>query len=168
MAGRGPGDLVQLEHKGKPLFPPRPASRAGTMKQSFAMDLRALRQVVLADRQVFGPPPPGPVPVDGRPRTRADCMDGPRPCPWISCRFSLAVDVTPHGGLQFTVPGGELEDLPETCALDVAERGGITQVEIAGLLNMSRSRVEQIETRALARLRRQWPSGPPWPGQPTR
>ena len=24
-----------------------------------------------------------------RPRTRADCLKGPRPCPWIMCRHHL-------------------------------------------------------------------------------
>ena len=28
-----------------------------------------------------------------RPRTRADCLDGPRPCPWASCRHHLLFEV---------------------------------------------------------------------------
>lgn len=29
-----------------------------------------------------------------RPRTRADCVDAPRPCPWASCRHHLLLEVS--------------------------------------------------------------------------
>jgi hypothetical protein len=32
-----------------------------------------------------------------RPRTRADCVGGPRPCPWVSCIHHLALRVQPNG-----------------------------------------------------------------------
>jgi hypothetical protein len=47
----------------------------------------------------------------------------------------------------------ELDRMPETCALDVAERGGQGFEDVARILGMSRQRVEQIELRALARGR---------------
>lgn len=28
-----------------------------------------------------------------RPRTRAECADSPRPCPWVSCRHHLAIEL---------------------------------------------------------------------------
>lgn len=28
-----------------------------------------------------------------RPRTRAQCQDGPRPCPWVACRHHLLLEV---------------------------------------------------------------------------
>jgi hypothetical protein len=31
-----------------------------------------------------------------RPRNRSECKDGPRPCPWVSCRYHLALDVHPE------------------------------------------------------------------------
>lgn len=33
--------------------------------------------------------------IDGvqRPRTRAECIDGPRPCPWASCRHHLLLEI---------------------------------------------------------------------------
>lgn len=34
-----------------------------------------------------------------RPRTVADCRDGPRPCPWVGCRFNLLADVLEDGSL---------------------------------------------------------------------
>lgn len=40
-----------------------------------------------------------------RPRTVGDCRGGPRPCPWISCRFSLLVDVLEDGSLVINAPG---------------------------------------------------------------
>src|SRR5688572_23421296 len=33
-----------------------------------------------------------------KPRTRAECADGPRPCPFISCKHHLYVDVSPRTG----------------------------------------------------------------------
>lgn len=36
-----------------------------------------------------------------RPKTRADCANVPRPCPWAGCRYHLAVDVRPTNGTLF-------------------------------------------------------------------
>jgi len=33
--------------------------------------------------------------LEWRPRTRRDCEDGPRPCPWLSCRHHLIGVTTP-------------------------------------------------------------------------
>lgn len=30
-----------------------------------------------------------------RPKTRSECQRGPRPCPWVSCRYSTFFDI-PH------------------------------------------------------------------------
>src|SRR5262249_28750008 len=38
-------------------------------------------------------------PVDEpRPRTRAECAEGQRPCPWVSCKHHLYLDVNPETG----------------------------------------------------------------------
>lgn len=83
-----------------------------------------------------------------RPTTRAECRNGPRPCPWIGCRYHLLIEVTPSGSLQLAGAGTKgrpaalpssagsvvveawtddalelLELMPYTCALDVAELG---------------------------------------------
>jgi hypothetical protein len=42
----------------------------------------------------------------------------------------------------------------DTCALDVADRGGATQNELAELLGVTRQRIDQIERKAVKRLRR--------------
>lgn len=75
------------------------------------------------------------------PRTRGDCADGPRPCPYAhACRYGLALP-----------PG---MDSVSNCALDHAEaEGGMTLEEVGELLGVTRERVRQIEKRALSRLR---------------
>jgi hypothetical protein len=90
---------------------------------------------------------------DARPRTRAECRGGARPCLWVSCRFHLFLDVNPqNGSLKVNFPGREPWELTETCALDVAERGGATQDEIGRALNITRERARQIEGVALDAL----------------
>ena len=86
-----------------------------------------------------------------RPRTRGDCVNGPRPCPWVSCRHHLFFDEV-RGKPRPTWPGLEPDELPETCSLDVADRGEINLADIGRLLDLSRERVRQIESRALAKL----------------
>jgi hypothetical protein len=87
-----------------------------------------------------------------RPWTRGDCKDGPRPCPWVSCVHHLAFDVTPRGGITENFPGLELEDLPDTCSLDVADRGHHTLEEVGDRLNLTRERARQLELAALRKL----------------
>src|SRR3954470_15585872 len=33
-----------------------------------------------------------------RPKTRADCVNMERPCPYVSCKYNLYVDVNPRTG----------------------------------------------------------------------
>lgn len=93
-----------------------------------------------------------------RPMRRADCIEGERPCPWVSCRHHLALDVTSNGNLAIYAPAtdGELdlEAMPETCALDVAGRGEQTLEEVAELFGLTRERIRQIADVALARFKR--------------
>lgn len=61
-----------------------------------------------------------------RPSTRSECKDGPRPCPYVSCRHHLYLDVNPHNGsIKFNFPDKEVWELEQTCSLDVAEEGGV-------------------------------------------
>lgn len=93
-----------------------------------------------------------------RPRTRGECVDGPRPCPWVGCRHHLYLEVMDQGHIKLPWGLRDLEDLPETCSLDVADRGGQRLREVGLVMNVTRERIRQIETHALVvmwrRLRR--------------
>lgn len=89
-----------------------------------------------------------------RPRTRADCGDGPRPCLFVSCKYHLYLDVNHRtGSVKLNFPDKELWELDETCALDVADRGGITLEEVGTIMNLTRERVRQVETRGIHSMR---------------
>ena len=107
-----------------------------------------------------------------RPRTRADCIDGPRPCAWVSCRHHLALTINTWG--RVAIEGGN--ELPEdptdadleafadaaiaralrvgSCVLDRVEHrpDGETLNSIATVLALTRERIRQIETKALRPL----------------
>jgi Sigma-70, region 4 len=93
--------------------------------------------------------------IEGRrPRSRADCANGPRPCMFISCKHHLYLDVNPStGSIKLNFPDREVWELSETCALDVADRGGITLEEVGSIMNLTRERIRQVETRGLLKLR---------------
>lgn len=89
-----------------------------------------------------------------RPHTRSECAGGPRPCPWVSCRYHLYLDVSPRSGsLKLNFPDLEVWELEESCALDVADRGQAGSEEIGSLLNLTRERARQLEEEALRRAR---------------
>lgn len=94
------------------------------------------------------------VQIGGRPPTRAVCRTGPRPCPYVSCRHHLFVDVSEYGALKLNFPDRDVDELPATCALDVAERGGLSLEEVGALLNVTRERARQIEASALRKILR--------------
>mgnify|MGYP001610560209 CR=1 FL=1 len=94
-----------------------------------------------------------------RPKTRGDCLPGgsneQRPCPCASCKYHLSIDVDPvSGGVKVNFPGLDADELRETCALDVAARGGVTLDVVGRLLGITRERIRQIENKAALRLRR--------------
>ena len=89
-----------------------------------------------------------------RPRTRADCINGPRPCLFVSCKHNLYLDVNPEtGSIKLNFPHLEPWEMVESCSLDVAERGGITLEEVGTIVNLTRERVRQVEVRATTKLR---------------
>lgn len=88
-----------------------------------------------------------------KPRARAECLDGPRPCPFVSCKHHLYIDVSPRtGAIKLNFPDLEVWDLPESCALDVADRGGTTLEDVGAIMNLTRERIRQVEVKALAKL----------------
>lgn len=93
-----------------------------------------------------------------RPRTRGECQDGARPCPWISCSHHLYLDVNEDtGAIKINHPDKEPWELAETCALDVADRGSVTLEEVGDHMGIVRERVRQIEERSIRKLRRAAP-----------
>ncbi|WP_437820348.1 sigma factor-like helix-turn-helix DNA-binding protein [Sorangium sp. So ce1078] len=88
-----------------------------------------------------------------KPRTRAECVDGPRPCPYVSCQHHLYLDVSARtGAIKLNFPDLEVWDMNETCALDVADRGGTTLEDVGAIMNLTRERIRQVEVKALAKL----------------
>lgn len=83
-----------------------------------------------------------------RPKNRIDCVDGHRPCPWVSCRYHLLIhEVSSNGVIRInraTVESRRLDDgyyeswsdddiaaaiksLPHSCSLDAAIMGHPTR-----------------------------------------
>lgn len=89
-----------------------------------------------------------------RPKTRGECLDMPRPCPFVGCRHHLYLDVSPAGSLMIVRPDVAPWELRESCSLDVAERGAVTLEEVGEVLNVTRERSRQIEIRGLINMRR--------------
>jgi len=90
-----------------------------------------------------------------RPRTRGDCKNVPRPCPFVSCVHHLYLDVSARtGAIKLNFPDLEPWELPETasCSLDVADRMGVTLEEVGKITNLTRERIRQIEVKSLAKL----------------
>lgn len=86
-----------------------------------------------------------------RPVTRGDCVDGERPCPWVSCV---------HHAIHGRMLGDDdavietIEAMRQSCTLDVADEGSATLEEVGALFDVTRERIRQIEAKALAKLPR--------------
>lgn len=113
-----------------------------------------------------------------RPRTRGDCVDGPRPCPWVSCVHHLLTEVTEQGSLKLNLGAGQrprwssrsisvrgrnadaidvavdaLVRMQHSCSLDVADDGEHTLEEVGERLGVVRERVRQVQALAMVRAR---------------
>jgi hypothetical protein len=100
-------------------------------------------------------------PIDiPRPETRGECKQEMRPCPWVSCKHHLYLDVNPEtGSIKLNFPDLEVWEMRETCALDVADKNGITLEEVGEIMNLTRERIRQVEVRGLLRLKMLTPLG---------
>ncbi len=88
-----------------------------------------------------------------KPRTRVECLGGERPCPFVSCKYHLYLDVSAKtGAIKLNFPDLEVWEMAETCALDVADRGGTTLEEVGAIMNLTRERIRQVEVKGLAKL----------------
>lgn len=144
-----------------------PPTATGDMARSRRK--RAARPATLGIREmkrrhlpVVPPDPAESLPT--RPTTRAECLTTERPCPFASCRHHLYLDVHPKSGaIKVNFPDLELWELPESCALDVAERGGlpgsgqgegVLLEDVATVMNITRERVRQLEVSGIAHMLR--------------
>jgi hypothetical protein len=95
-----------------------------------------------------------------RPASRAACLNENkvRPCPFVSCSRHLGTDITNAGSLKINFPVAPgvmdvaLDDMPDTCVQDVADRGPQSFEAIANALNVCHSRGEQLVKEALAEM----------------
>jgi len=88
-----------------------------------------------------------------RPKLRSICREAIRPCPFALCRYHLALEVNEkNGSIKHVFPGIGIPEMPFTCALDLADAGGMTLEEVGTFMNMTRERVRQVEETAIGKL----------------
>lgn len=98
------------------------------------------------------------IPLLARPTNRTQCEEGVRPCPWVSCRYNLYLDIRADGIIKLNFPDRDPDGMTMSCALDLAEDGPRTLDQVATLMGMSRERARQIEEGAMAQVRRDFHS----------
>jgi hypothetical protein len=129
-------------------------SRRKRAVRARTLSLRRTSKVEQALARAHSEAPPAPE-DDDRPLTRSHCAEGIRPCPYVSCKHHLYLDVSPRtGAIKLNFPDLEVWELEESCALDVAEREGTTLEEAGVIMNLTRERVRQLEVSSLAKLAR--------------
>lgn len=89
-----------------------------------------------------------------RPQAREECANGARPCPYVGCKHHFYLDVSDRtGSVKMNFPDLEPWELTESCALDVADRGGLTLDEVAEVLNLSAERIRQVEAKGFRKVK---------------
>ena len=86
------------------------------------------------------------------PQSRGECQSAERPCLFVACKFSLYLDVTRAGSLVVNFADLEPDEMGESCALDIAERGGESLDVVARAMGLTKQRVAQIEDMARGKL----------------
>jgi len=133
----------------------RPKRRRSRPRAQSIPIKKLTREIMMRGQLEF---PPSPL-DDERPQTRSDCIDGrspngERPCPWVGCKHHLYLDINPDtGSIKINFPDLEPWELTHTCALDVAEIGGLTLDRTGDILNLTRERIRQLEVRGLLKLK---------------
>ena len=88
-----------------------------------------------------------------KPKKREECAEALGPCPFVSCKHHLYLDVSAKtGAIKLNFPDLEVWEMTDTCALRVADRGGATLEEVGTIMNLTRERVRQVEVKGLAKL----------------
>lgn len=146
----GDGEVTHLPH---PI--PEPEEPALPRPELVGRSVTIARKEMLRERRQLMKKGGLPVIIDyDRPESRAECRGGKRPCLYVACRYHLYLDVNPRtGSIKINFPDKSVHDLEETCALDVAERGGVTLEEVGSIMNLTRERIRQVEASGLEKLR---------------
>lgn len=109
-----------------------------------------------------------------RPTCRAECVDGPRPCPWVSCRHNMLLDRAEVGYGGAVLRGSrlarlaqatdkeaavmieewaeEVGNLSPSCALDLADDRGTSVEDIALALGITDKWAEELISQAVQSL----------------
>lgn len=140
-----------------PPLPPPPARRRTRRRTGARAKTISIKRMSKEskDEQQLGRAlyPPTDAAAAERPKTRGECYQMERPCPFVSCKFHLYLDINPlTGSIKHNFPDKEVWELKETCALDVADRSGSTLDDVGVLTNLTRERVRQVEARATQKL----------------
>lgn len=89
-----------------------------------------------------------------KPQTRGECETSLRPCPFVGCKFNLYLEIDPETGeITLNFPDIEPDEMKSSCALDIADQGGVPPERVGNLLNETRDKVQRIETIALRKLK---------------
>ena len=133
------GNAAEARRKGRPERRPKTMSRREMLREKRRRE-RAGELLKVLDYD--------------RPVRRSECAQGPRPCLYVACKYHLYLDVNPEtGSIKINFPDRDPWELEDTCALDVAERGGVTLEEVGEILNLTRERVRQVEVSGLEKLK---------------
>ena len=99
-----------------------------------------------------------------KPTSRGECLAGEnaqRPCPFVSCKHHLYLDVNESSGsIKINFPAiiesdgiedvaTALELMPATCSLDVSSAGERSLEQVGMTLNLTREAVKNIEEKAI-------------------
>lgn len=108
---------------------------------------------------------------DSRPKTRGECVDAPRPCPWVSCRHHMLIhDIYDNGTIRINRATAEskkldetdplfwsdddvasaIESLPHSCSLDAAVMGRVRKEREQSDVVETESVADAVEQLALA------------------
>jgi hypothetical protein len=146
-AGEATGEMPEVSRKIR-------RRRRRTRPRSKTIAMKRLTREELRQGALMYPPVDIP-----RPTSREECRGELRPCPWVACKHHLYLDINPEtGSIKINFPDLEPWELKHTCALDVAERGGITLEEVGEIMNLTRERIRQVEVRGLLKLKMGSPS----------
>lgn len=92
-----------------------------------------------------------------RPLQRADCVAGPRPCPWIGCRWHMCWEQREIKRMILSdthprLAAAMIMDMDQTCVLDVCDEPN-SERSLGRALGVTHQAVAQALKRALDNLR---------------